>query len=214
MNRTIEARVLIVGAGPVGLTLAIDLAWRGVDVTVAELRAAGEAPSVKCNVISSRSMDIDVELQCCTGLNFGYFYERSPIIAYDGEQQPAYTMSDFTPSSVPGCRAPHIWLADHRSLYDTLDAGYTLIRLDPGVRVSGLTDAARRRGVPLGVLDVDAPEARALYRRNLVLVRPDQHVAWRGDKEPSGPLDLIDLVRGARTTPRGKRVLRTQSIDE
>jgi 2-polyprenyl-6-methoxyphenol hydroxylase-like FAD-dependent oxidoreductase len=160
--------------------------------------------------IGKQAWQIDLETQCCAGLNFGYFYESSPIIAYDGEQQPAYTMSDFTPSSVPGCRAPHIWLADHRSLYDTLDAGYTLIRLDPAVRVLGLMDTARRRGVPLGVLDVDAPEARALYRRNLALVRPDQHVAWRGDKEPSHPLDLIDLVRGARSTARRNRVLRTQ----
>jgi 2-polyprenyl-6-methoxyphenol hydroxylase-like FAD-dependent oxidoreductase len=159
--------------------------------------------------IGKEAYDIDVELQGCAGLNFGYYYDRSPIVAYDSEQQPAYTMSDFTPSSVPGCRAPHLWLADRRSLYDALDDEYTLIRFDPGVRILGLTDAARRRGVPLGVLDVDAPEARALYRRNLALVRPDQHVAWRGDKEPSGPLDLIDLVRGARTTPRGEGALRT-----
>lgn len=58
MNRAIETRVLIVGAGPVGLTLAMDLAWRGVDVTVAELRRAGEPPSVKCNQVSARSMEI------------------------------------------------------------------------------------------------------------------------------------------------------------
>src|SRR5262245_48343951 len=54
----IETPVLVVGAGPVGLTAALDLAWRGVDVTVAELRAAGELPSVKCNQISARSMEI------------------------------------------------------------------------------------------------------------------------------------------------------------
>ena len=43
-----------------------------------------------------------------------------------------------------------------------------------------------------------APEACELYRLKLVLVRPDQHVAWRGDKEPADPLELIDIVRGAR----------------
>src|SRR6188508_1961624 len=58
MSPKIETTVLIVGAGPVGLTLAMDLAWRGIDVTVAELRHAGEPPSVKCNQISARSMEI------------------------------------------------------------------------------------------------------------------------------------------------------------
>jgi 2-polyprenyl-6-methoxyphenol hydroxylase-like FAD-dependent oxidoreductase len=141
---------------------------------------------------------LDIHQQCCGGLNFGYFYEASPIIAYDGERHPAYTMHDFTPSTVPGCRAPHLWLSDHRSLYDMLGPGYTLIRVDPTVQVAGIVEAASCRGFPLDVLDIDAPEAMALYTRNLVLVRPDQHVAWRGDQEPSIPLQLVDLVRGAR----------------
>ena len=63
---------------------------------------------------------------CCAGLNFGYFYDRSPIIAYDGEAPPAYTMGGFTPSTVPGCRAPHLWLRDGRSLYDAFGPGYTV----------------------------------------------------------------------------------------
>ena len=51
-------RVLVVGAGPVGLTLAMDLATRGISVTVVEIRSAGKPPSVKCNHVSSRSMEI------------------------------------------------------------------------------------------------------------------------------------------------------------
>ena len=66
---------------------------------------------------------------------------------------------------------------------------------------SGLVEAAARRRVPLAVLDIEEPEARALYDRNLVLVRPDQHVAWRGDSEPVAPMELIDLVRGASVVP-------------
>ena len=128
-----------------------------------------------------------IQQQCAGGLNFGYFYESSPIIAYDGEPHPAYTMHDFKSSTVPGCRAPHLWLSDGRSLYDALGPDYTLIRLDPTVRVAGIVEAAARRSVPLAVLDVDAPDARALYARKLVLVRPDQHVAWRGDEEPAVP---------------------------
>src|SRR5215211_2783221 len=58
MSVRVETPVLIVGGGPVGLTLAMDLAWRGIDVTVAELRRPAEAPGVKCNHISARSMEI------------------------------------------------------------------------------------------------------------------------------------------------------------
>ena len=54
--------------------------------------------------------ELNVAQFCCGGLNFGYFYDRSPIIAHDGEAAPPYTMYDFTPSTVPGCRTPHIWL--------------------------------------------------------------------------------------------------------
>jgi hypothetical protein len=56
----------------------------------------------------------------CGGLNFGYFYDRSPIIAYDGEQAPTYTMGTFTSTTVPGCRVPHVWIDGRRSLYDAM----------------------------------------------------------------------------------------------
>ena len=141
--------------------------------------------------------DLNVQQYCCGGLNFGYYYEDSPIIAYDGEVPPAYTMADFTPSTVPGARVPHIWLADGRSLYDVLAPFYTLLRFDRGVDVSGLLRAAERRGVPLEVRDIDSPGASPLYREKLVLARPDQHVGWRGDAVPDDALALIDLIRGA-----------------
>ena len=163
------------------------------------VEAPGPAGDAARAQISKEAYDLDVHHQCCGGLNFGYFYAASPIIAYDGEPHPGYTMHDFTPSTVPGCRAPHVWLAGKRSLYDALGPCYTLIRLDPSVRVAGLVEAAARRSVPLRVLDLDEPEARTLYARKLTLVRPDQHIAWRGDEEPPSPADLIDLARGAGT---------------
>jgi hypothetical protein len=140
---------------------------------------------------------LNVHQYCCGGLNFGYFYDASPIISYDGEAAPAYSMYEFTPSTVPGCRTPHVWLRDGRSLYDALGPDFTLLRFDVTVHVEDLLTQAARRGVPIRVLDVDADDASAVYPQKLVLSRPDQHVAWRGDAPPRDPLTLIDRIRGA-----------------
>jgi 2-polyprenyl-6-methoxyphenol hydroxylase-like FAD-dependent oxidoreductase len=143
--------------------------------------------------------DLNVHQYCCGGLNFGYFYDKSPIIAYDGEQAPAYTLSDFVASTVPGCRTPHVWLADGRSLYDALGPGYTLLRFDRTIDVGALLSAANARDVPLALLDVISTDENLpnIYREKLVLSRPDQHVAWRGSAVPPDPERLIDLIRGA-----------------
>ncbi len=147
--------------------------------------------------IGRQVYDVNAGQFCCGGLNFGYFYVSSPIIAYDGEAAPAYTIDQFRQSTVPGCRTPHLRLRDGRPLYDALGSDFTLLRLDPTIEVSGLVGAAVHRGVPMAVLDVDADEAAALYPQKLLLSRPDLHVAWRGDKSPEDPMALMDHVRGA-----------------
>jgi 2-polyprenyl-6-methoxyphenol hydroxylase-like FAD-dependent oxidoreductase len=168
---------------------------------IERLDAIGEAARTAAGQLAYA---LDVEQQCCGGLNFGYFYDRSPIIAYDREQAPTYTMGTFTSTTVPGCRAPHVWIEGRRSLYDAMGPDYTLLRLDPTAGIFGIVAAAAQRGLPLAVLDVRSPEASVLYRHKLVLVRPDQHVAWRGDAEPADPLDLVDLVRGATRVSMAK----------
>lgn len=85
---------------------------------------------------------LNVQQFAYAGLNYGYFYDESPIIEYDEESQPPYTMHDYTPSSVPGCRLPHFWLEDGRSLYDVLGDDYTLLRFNRRVDVSTLVQAA------------------------------------------------------------------------
>lgn len=154
--------------------------------------------------VGSAAYQLHVQQFACAGLNFGYFYDASPLIAYDGEPPPAYTMSSYTPSTAPGCRTPHLWLSEGRSLYDELGPDYTLLRFDPGLNVSGLVRAMEERGVPLTVLDVQPRHQVPLemteesaYRHKLLLSRPDQHVAWRGDRIPDNPETLADRVRGA-----------------
>jgi 2-polyprenyl-6-methoxyphenol hydroxylase-like FAD-dependent oxidoreductase len=160
------------------------------------LEAAGAEGDAARERIGKEAYDLNVGQFCCGGLNFGYFYDASPIIAYDGDAPPTYTMYDFRQSTVPGCRTPHIWLRDGRSLYDVLGAEFTLLRFDPAVNVDALVATAARRQFPLAVLDVDADDSASLYSRKLVLSRPDQHVAWRGDTLPPDPAQLIDHVRG------------------
>lgn len=139
--------------------------------------------------------DANVGQFACLGLNFGTYYEASPIIACDGEAPPDYDLLTYTPSTVPGCRTPHVWLDDGTSLYDALGLEFTILRSDPNADVSGLMAAAQRRGVPFRILDL--PDgARSIYGHKLVLSRPDQHVAWRGDSEPADPEELVDLVTG------------------
>lgn len=132
----------------------------------------------------------------CIGLNFGYYYEGSPAIAYDGGQPPAYTIGTYTPSTCPGCRVPHIWLNDKTSLYDHLGPEYSLLRCDSSIDVSAMLDAARMAGVPLHTIDLDGQTEASIYDMPLVLVRPDQHVAWRGIAVPANPEQLIAQIRG------------------
>jgi hypothetical protein len=106
-------------------------------------------------------------------------------------------MNSYTPSIVPGCRTPHLWRADGTSLYDEMGPEFTLLRFDSAVGRNGTRGRGSRRDLPLKVLDVEPP-ATAIFHGGLVLSRPDQHVAWRGDSLPADPLALIDLVRGAR----------------
>jgi 2-polyprenyl-6-methoxyphenol hydroxylase-like FAD-dependent oxidoreductase len=146
--------------------------------------------------------EINVQQYACAGLNFGAYYDQSPIIAYDDTAQPSYTMSSYTPSTVPGCRTPHFFRGDGSSLYDAMGPEFTLLRLDPSLDVTALAGAAGEKRVPLrildvGISDVSQPEAAAYDGGRLVLSRPDQHVAWRGDSVPVDPVALIDRIRGA-----------------
>lgn len=145
---------------------------------------------------------LNVQQYCCGGLNYGYFYERSPLIAYDGEAPPGFTMSEFTPSTVPGCRTAHFWRANGRSAYDDFGPWYTLLRFDPTLDVTSMLDEATNQGVPLTVLDIAPDERTHVYGHALVLSRPDLHVAWRGNAVPQDPATLIAQVRGMQGDQR------------
>ena len=131
-------------------------------------------------------------------IKLGYTYDASPICVPDGSKPLAPNGIDYVPNARPGARAPHLWLGEGRSILDLFGDGFVLLRLGDRPPVAdALVDAARKRNVPLAVHDIARPDALALYERALVLVRPDGHVAWRGDALPDDPAALIDRVRGA-----------------
>jgi hypothetical protein len=113
------------------------------------------------------------------GLVLGYAYDDSPVVVPDGSPAPPHDPVNYRPSARPGARLPHTWLPDGRSLYDTLGQNMTLLRLRADVDVAPLVAAARQVGVPLAVVDVSEAGLVGRYAASLLLVRPDQHVAWR-----------------------------------
>jgi 2-polyprenyl-6-methoxyphenol hydroxylase-like FAD-dependent oxidoreductase len=134
------------------------------------------------------------------GVQLGARYDGSPIVVADGAP-PNDNLIEYVPSSVPGGRAPHLWMDRSRgagdSLFDRVGIGFTLLRLGPHAPdAASFASAARRRGVPLTVLDVSDAEARDLYGCDLCLIRPDQHVAWRGNRAPDDAGPVIARVTG------------------
>jgi len=142
--------------------------------------------------LGQRLFEINVPQMSPEGLNFGYYYEGSPIIAYDGEAAPTYDMGAFTPSTAPGCRLPHFRLADGSSVYDRLGPDYTLINF--GGDQGPLVDAAAEAGVPLKIVEASRP-AEAVFRHQLMIVRFDEHIVWRGDA-PADAQALMSRLKG------------------
>ncbi len=131
------------------------------------------------------------------GVHLGASYEKSPLIVDDGSPPVPFDPVRYTPSARPGQRAPHAWIAPGKSILDLFGRGFTLLRFGGERSGETLQAAARAAKLPLTIADIAGEAAARLYERRLVLVRPDGHVAWRGDSLPGDTAALIDRVRGA-----------------
>jgi 2-polyprenyl-6-methoxyphenol hydroxylase-like FAD-dependent oxidoreductase len=131
------------------------------------------------------------------GAELGYRYDGSPLIAGEGEG-PAHDFMSYVPSTWPGARLPHVWLKDHTAVQDRIGYGdhYTLLRFDPQADASGFADTFQAIGAPFKVLDLDDAHAREIYGYGLMLLRPDMHIAWRGNAAPKEAAKLARMATG------------------
>lgn len=130
------------------------------------------------------------------GIELGYRYEDSPVICDEDGAPPELDDLFYRPNTWPGARPPSLFLDDGRAMFDLFGPGFTLLSFN-GADTAEFEEAAASRALPLDTVAIDDANARRLYQRDLVLIRPDGHVAWRGDAPPADPAAIIDQVRGA-----------------
>jgi hypothetical protein len=130
------------------------------------------------------------------GAEMGYRYVDSPVIM-NVPGGPEHLFRDYVPTTWPGARLPHLWLNDGSAVQDRIGDGYTILRLGrSGEDVGGLKSAIQFFGAPVDTLDIPDRIAREIYGADLLLLRPDMHVVWRGNKAPEDPLVIAAVATG------------------
>lgn len=129
------------------------------------------------------------------GITFGVRYYASPIIVGDGTEPPPDAANIYVPSACPGGRAPHLWLSAEHSLYDSFGFEWTLLRLSRQADGRRMAAVAAAAGLSLKIVDLFHDEARDLYQADLVLIRPDQMIAWRGNSDEAAA-EIVRRVLG------------------
>jgi len=148
------------------------------DVLRADLDASGDAGDRARRDAGARIAALGNAENESYGIELGYAYLDSPVICAEPDAQVPGNALDYVPSTVPGVRLPSVVLDDGTPIYDRLGPWFTLLCC--GVPPSAaLVVAAEKRGMPLVVLRLDAPDLQQVYGRGLILVRPDQHIVWR-----------------------------------
>ncbi|OLF09608.1 2-polyprenyl-6-methoxyphenol hydroxylase [Actinophytocola xanthii] len=130
------------------------------------------------------------------GVHFGYRYTSSPVVVHEPGPAPRWDWHRIEPTTWPGGRAPSVRLSSGTALFDRFGTGFTLVDLTGTGAGEVAVKEALGQGIPMERLAVDEAAVRAVWERDLVLVRPDQHVAWRGDTVPDDWSAVLDVVCG------------------
>jgi 2-polyprenyl-6-methoxyphenol hydroxylase-like FAD-dependent oxidoreductase len=130
------------------------------------------------------------------GAELGYRYVDSPIVC-DIPGGPEHLFRDYQPTTWPGARLPHVWLDDGAPMQDRIADGYTILKLGrTKVDADGLAQALRSRGAPVAVVEIADQSPRDVYGYDLLLLRPDMHVVWRGNTPPDDAADVAAIATG------------------
>ena len=132
-----------------------------------------------------------------SGVLLGYRYNNSAICIPDGSPEPPDDPRRYTPVARPGHRAPHVWLSPTEALFDRFGPGFNMLNFTGQPVPARWASAAKQRGIPLSIVDIDHPVAKALYAADLVLVRPDMMVTWRGASNTDDVDRILSIVTGA-----------------
>lgn len=173
--------------------MGVRIAIGGLYAEAGDLEEPGAAGETRRAEISRQIAALGNAENESWGVEFGYRYDESPVIAHDGT--PPIDPLVYEPRTNPGSRLPHVFLDDGVSIHDRLGLFFTLLVVEDA-DIASLEQAARDLDVPMTVLRLGRPDLRPIYERKLILVRPDQHVAWRGDEAPADAHALLKLVTG------------------
>ncbi len=130
------------------------------------------------------------------GAELGYRYVDSPIIM-DIPGGPEHLFREYIPNTWPGSRLPNVWVGDGSPIQDRIPEGYTILRLgNTKADSSGLAKAFAAHGAPISTLEVPDRVAREVYGFDLILLRPDLHIVWRGNTPPEDPAEVAAIATG------------------
>jgi 2-polyprenyl-6-methoxyphenol hydroxylase-like FAD-dependent oxidoreductase len=166
------------------------------DTAYPDVLTPGEVHDERRKEIGQSLVDRSMRAWWPIGIHIGYGYASSPIVCAVPGEWASFDPYDYQPSTTPGFRAPHVWLADSKSTLDLFGPSHVLLRIGEGDGGESLIASAAEAGMPLAVHDLSGPEVTKFYDRHLVLVRPDGFIAWSGDEQPADADLVIATVRG------------------
>jgi 2-polyprenyl-6-methoxyphenol hydroxylase-like FAD-dependent oxidoreductase len=166
------------------------------ELALMELTEAGTAARTRVGPLVKAALSEEWDSM---GIHLGYNYADSPLVIPDGSPSLPDDAAHYEQTARPGARAPHAWLREGKSTLDLLGRGFVLMQFSPDADPKPLMRAAALRNVPVRLEQIDNPAIARLYEHAMVLVRPDGHVAWRGETASADALSIIDRIRGAET---------------